>query len=158
MNWKIALAAVCAVTPLWIANAEDKKEPPKPKLASVEGFEYDGSTINSVRVTDMKRSKAWYTDVLGANVYYELAEQGWCEMTSPCANAIIGLNLVPDSKPAAVNAMSFGVKDMAKAKAWLVKKSVKLEGDVIEIPTVVKLLYFTDPDGNRLMFYQPLNG
>jgi hypothetical protein len=48
------------------------------------------------------------------------------------------------------------VKDMAKAKAWLVEQKVQLEGDVIEIPKVVKLLYFKDLDGNRLMFFESL--
>lgn len=155
MNLKFALCAALVAVPIVLMSAEDAK-PPKPKLASVEAFEYDGSTINSVAVSDMKKSKAWYTDVLGAQLYYELAEQGWSEMTTPCPNVLIGLNQVPTVKPSTVNAMSFGVKDMTKAKAWLTKKGVKLEGDVVEIPTVVKLLYFTDPDGNRLMFYQPL--
>jgi hypothetical protein len=33
---------------------------------------------------------------------------------------------------------------------------VKLDGDVVTIPNTVKLLYFADPDGNRLMFFEPL--
>lgn len=159
MDWKLALCGGLALAPICLAFAEDDKaqakEPPKPKLAAVEGFAYDGTTINSVGVRDIEKSKSWYRDVLGCSVFYELPEQGWCELTTPCAGAVVGLNEDPDAKPSPVNAMSFGVKDVALAQQWLVKKQAKLEGDVIEIPGVVKLLYFHDPDGNRLMFYQP---
>jgi hypothetical protein len=41
---------------------------------------------------------------------------------------------------------------MQAAHDWLVKHGVSLEGDVVTIPGVVKLLYFRDPDGNRIMF------
>lgn len=161
MDWKFALCAALLATPIALSRTEDpapkKDVPAKPALAAVEGFAYDGSTINSVGVRDMKVSKSWYQDVLGCKVFYELEEMGWCELTTSCADAIIGLNADPDHKPSPVNAMSFGVKDMTAAKTWLEKHKVKLEGDVIEMPGIVKLLYFHDPDGNRLLFYQPLS-
>ncbi|MDZ4771916.1 MAG: VOC family protein [Planctomycetota bacterium] len=161
MNLRFVLCAALIVTPLALSRAEDpapqKPTPTKVTLAAVEGFAYDGSTINSVGVRDIKVSKAWYQAVLGCKVFYELEAQGWCELTTPCTDAIIGLNEDPDHDPAPVNAMSFGVKDMTAAKAWLEKHEVKLEGDVIEMLSIVKLLYFRDPDGNRLMFYQALS-
>ena len=50
--------------------------------------------------------------------------------------------------------LTFGVKDIEAAKAELVAKGVRLDGDINDIPGLVRLLTFYDPDDNALMFYQ----
>ena len=151
----VACAAAAALSPQSAAPADAK---PKPRLAQVDAFDYDGSSISSVAVKDMKAAQAWYGKILGASLFYELESQGWCEMTTSVPNALIGFSAYPTAQPTKGSTMAFGVKDMAKAKAWLEKNAVKLDGDVVEIPQTVKLLYFFDPDGNRLMFYEPYAG
>ncbi len=47
-----------------------------------------------------------------------------------------------------------GVKDIAQARAGLEGKGVKFDGDAVEIPGMVKLATFFDPDGNTYMFSQ----
>jgi predicted enzyme related to lactoylglutathione lyase len=163
MNWLNLLSCTIVASAAVAALAQDPKTPPKAapdmapktKLAHVDAFAYDGSSILSVPVKDMKAAQAWYGKVLGTSVFYELAEQGWCELTTSVPNTMIGLSQNGEVKPSNGSAISLGVKDMTKAKAWLVKNGVKLEGDVVEIPKTVKLLYFSDPDGNRLLFYEP---
>jgi len=152
--------SIVAVAVLSAMPQETKIPPeaPKASLARVDAFDYDGSLISTVSVKDMKAAKTWYGKVLGAQLFYELEPQGWCEMTTSVPNALIGLNAYPTAKPTKGSTLSFGVKDMAKAKAWLEKNEVRLEGDVVTIPKTVKLLYFFDPDGNKLMFYEPYMG
>jgi catechol 2,3-dioxygenase-like lactoylglutathione lyase family enzyme len=140
-----------------VQAAEQPSVPHAPAPARVAGVEFETeASIVSVHVRDMDAAKAWYQRVLGSQVYYELAEQGWCEVTTPARGLLLGLNLNPAATPSESSALGFGVKDMVAAKDWLMKNQVTLEGDVITIPGVVHLLYFADPDGNKLWFYQPL--
>jgi predicted enzyme related to lactoylglutathione lyase len=51
---------------------------------------------------------------------------------------------------------TFGVKDIEHARSQLEGNGVRFDGDTIEIPEMVKLATFFDPDGNSLMLYQTL--
>jgi catechol 2,3-dioxygenase-like lactoylglutathione lyase family enzyme len=156
---KLLSGLLLAVTTLLGSGALLGVQDSKP--AAGEGLAYEGSTITSVKVKDLKTARAWYEKILGAKLYFELAEAGWCEMTTPVKNALIGLSQVAPGETFESNggsALSFGVTDMQKSKEWLTKNKVTLKGDVIEIPQTVKLLYFQDPDGNTLMLYEPYQG
>ena len=50
----------------------------------------------------------------------------------------------------------WGVSDTQQAKAHLDSHGVRQDGDIQEIPEMVKLLTFYDPDGNTMMFAQSL--
>lgn len=128
----------------------------KPAAKPVAPIAYSGAIMPAFHVKDLKAAKAWYLDVLGFAVVYDLPEQGWCEVSTPSKDAKLGLSESAEAKGSGDAFVSFGVKDMAAAKAALVAKNVKLDGDVVTIPGTVKLLYFADPDGNRLMFFEPL--
>jgi len=137
------------------------------------GVEFHTDTaIVAFTVRDLAVSKAWYARVLGASVVYEVPEQRWCEVTTPALGTLLGLHekdgagprtptvidlLVPANRPGAApgtaTALGMSVVDMAAARAHLVANGVQLENDVFEIPGIVKLLYFFDPDGNRMWFY-----
>lgn len=148
----LAVCLLAALAPAWVAAFQEKKSPAAPPL------EFEGSLIVALEVRDLQASRAWYEKVLGAKLFYELEGGGWCELTTPVEKALVGLKQVDPGKAPIHNGgsvLSFGVKDMAKAKAWLEGNKVKLKGEVIEIPQTVKLLYFEDHDGNTLLFYQP---
>ena len=49
-----------------------------------------------------------------------------------------------------------GVTDIDAARTELEAKGVRFEGDIVELPGLVKLATFYDPDGNRYMFAQSL--
>lgn len=117
---------------------------------------YSGEIMPAFHVKDLAKAKRWYADVLGFEVVFDLAEQGWCELATPTKDAKLGL--AADDTAAGSNQAycAFGVKDMSAAKANLVRHGVTLEGDVVELPGLVKLLYFRDPEANRLMFFQSL--
>ena len=132
--------------------AQGDKPAPKP----VAPIAYSGAIMPAFHVKDLAAAKTWYLDVLGFAVVYDLPEQGWCELATPSKDAKLGLSESAEAKGSGDAFVSFGVKDMTAAKAALVAKQVKLDGDVVTIPNTVKLLYFADPDGNRLMFFEPL--
>lgn len=119
---------------------------------------WEGSVMCAVSVRDLKASQAWYADVLGCKVYYELLEAGWCELTTPVRGAFLSLSQKPEPEANGGSTFAIGVKDMDEALERLKAKGVKLDGEVVEIPETVKLLNFFDPDGNRLLFYQPWSG
>jgi len=154
--------AACAATstPISASRTSDVQDasqpapPPAPTPARIPGVEFHSeSSIVQFHVRDLDAAKAWYQRVLGSEVYYELAEQGWCEVTTPARGVLLGLSHNPGAVASETTSLGFGVTDMAAAKAWLVRNNVTLDGDVITIPGVVSLLYFSDPEGNKIWFH-----
>lgn len=117
---------------------------------------YSGQIMPAFHVKDLAKAKHWYADVLGLEVVLDLPEQGWCELATPTKNATLGLAADDTATGSNQAYCAFGVQDMAAARASLVQHGVTLEGDVVELPGLVKLLYFRDPEANRLMFFQAL--
>ncbi len=110
--------------------------------------------VVSVNVSDYDRSLAWYRDVLGFEVDYELADYGWCELRTPFGFSI-GLGQTEDVTPGTV-VPTFGVHDIDAAIAHLRDRDVKVE-DWHEIPGMVRLSTFWDPDGTSWMLAQTLD-
>lgn len=119
-------------------------------------IDYDGGLTLSLPVSDLDKSIDWYQDTLGFNLLYRLDEMGWCEMSTGVARVNVGLSVTEERKPGGATP-TFGVKDIEAARAALENKNVKLDGDIMTIPDMVRLQTFYDPDGNSLMFYQDLS-
>lgn len=110
--------------------------------------------VVSVNVSDYDRSLAWYRDVLGFEVTYELADYGWGELKTPFGFTI-GLGQTEDVTPGTV-VPTFGVHDIDAAIAHLRGHDVTVE-DWHEIPGMVRLSTFYDPDGTPWMLAQTLD-
>jgi catechol 2,3-dioxygenase-like lactoylglutathione lyase family enzyme len=106
-------------------------------------------------VTDYDRSVAWYRDVLGFELDYELKEYGWCELRTPFGFSI-GLGQSETVSHGNITP-TFGVRDIDAAIAHLRGHEVKVE-DWHEIPGMVRLSTFYDPDGTPWMIAQTLDG
>lgn len=118
---------------------------------------YDGGLTCAINVTDLDRSIAWYRDILGMTLLYRVDEIAWCEFCTAVANVNIGLAQV-ESVPAGGGAtLTFGVSDIKAAKAVLDAAEVRQDGPIRDIPGMVRLLTFYDPDSNVLMFYEALS-
>jgi catechol 2,3-dioxygenase-like lactoylglutathione lyase family enzyme len=119
-------------------------------------IDYDGGLTCALSVSDIDRSIAWYRDVLGFDLLYKVDAMAWCELATGIERVNIGLgeNLERTGRGGAT--LTFGVKDMDAAKAAILAKGVRLDGDVRDVPDMVRLLTFFDPDDNSLMFYQNL--
>ena len=117
---------------------------------------YNGGLTIAFQVKDLSKSIDWYQNVLGFKIQYHLEEMGWCELTTSVGNVNVGLSQVEELKIGGPTP-TFGVKDIEHARSRLESEGVKFDGETIEIPQMVKLATFFDPDGNSLMFFQTLS-
>ena len=119
-------------------------------------MDYDGTITLSTSVTDMARSLKWFEEVLGFQEIFQAPEAGWAEVTSPAEGVTIGLGLAEAGDIKQGTTPVLGVVDIEAAKAELEGKGVEFDGDIEEIPGMVKLATFFDPDGNTFMLAQSL--
>jgi catechol 2,3-dioxygenase-like lactoylglutathione lyase family enzyme len=115
---------------------------------------YDGGLTCSMGVTDLDRSIAWYQDVLGFELLYKRDEIAWGELSTGVDRVNVGLSERQEAGGPGGATLTFGVTDLEAAKAALDGHGVRQDGDILEIPGLVRLLTFFDPDDNALMFYQ----
>lgn len=117
-------------------------------------IDYDGGLTCSLRVTELDRAIAWYRDVLGFTLLYRADDIGWCELSTGVARVNVGLSESEEAGGAGGSTLTFGVRDLDEARAALIGAGVRLDGEIREIPDLVRLQTFYDPDDNALMFYQ----
>ena len=117
-------------------------------------IDYDGGLTCALGVTNLDRSIAWYRDVLGFELLYKSDDIAWCELKTGVARVNVGLSERREAGGAGGATLTFGVVDLEAAKAELDGKDVRQDGDIMDIPGLVRLLTFFDPDDNALMFYE----
>jgi CreA protein len=113
-------------------------------------FEYDRQLVISVNVSDFERAYAWYQEVLGFEPSYKLEQYGWGEVKTPWEGVYVGLGQTEELTQGGT-VPTFGVKDIAAARAHLESHDVRFDGDTYEVGGMVKLCTFYDPDGNAWM-------
>lgn len=118
---------------------------------------FNGGLTISFECRDLKKSAAWYQDVLGFKMLYEVKEIGWCELASPVARVNVGLSQVESPKVGAGPVPTWGVTDIDAARAALESKKVRFDGPTQTIPGMVRLATFFDLDGHALMLYQEVS-
>lgn len=119
---------------------------------------YNGGLTVSYQVSDIKRSIDWYSNVLGFTLLYHIEDMAWCELTTELKGVNIGLSQVEKPNIGLCGKLTWGVKNIDAARALLEQKRVRFDGPTQEIPGMVKLATFFDPDGNPMMFFQDLQG
>jgi len=117
---------------------------------------YDGGLTCSMGVTSLDASIGWYRDVLGFTLLYRLEDIAWCELSTPVARVNLGLGEREEAGGGGGATLTFGVTDIEAAKAALDAHAVRQDGPIRDIPNMVRLLTFFDPDDNALMFYQEI--
>lgn len=127
---------------------------PKPQTA---GIAYDGGLTCAIGVSRLDAAIPWYTEVLGMTLLYRRDDIAWAELTTGVDKVNVGLSQNETVGGTGGATLTFGVTDIEAAKAALDAAGVRQDGDIMEVPEMVKLLTFYDPDGNALMFYQDLS-
>jgi predicted enzyme related to lactoylglutathione lyase len=121
-------------------------------------MDYDGGLTCSIAVSDLDRSIEWYSSVMGFTLLYRRDDLGWCELSTGVDKVNVGLSEVEQAGGKGGATLTFGVTDLEAAKAALDAAGVRQDGPIREIPGLVRLLTFYDPDDNALMLYQDLQG
>ena len=117
---------------------------------------YDGGLTCSISVTSLDRAIPWYRDVLGMTLLYRIDDIAWCELSTGVEKVNVGLGESEQVPQGGGATLTFGVTDIEAAQRALDAASVRQDGPIRDIPDMVRLLTFYDPDGNALMFYQDL--
>lgn len=126
--------------------------------ARTSAIAFDGGLTCSIGVTSLDRAIPWYQELLGMELLYRMDDIAWCELQSPVARVNIGLSQVKSVAQGGGATLTFGVEDLDAAKAGLDARQIRQDGPILDIPGMVRLLTFYDPDGNALMFYQDISG
>lgn len=107
-------------------------------------------------VSDYERSKKWYQDVLGLKFVSEVMEYGWCELETPTRDVVVGISQVEEVKVSGGLVPVFATSDIEHTRAKLEAHGVKFDGPTRELPGMVKLATFFDPDGHPFMLSESL--
>ena len=105
-------------------------------------------------VDDMEKAKKFYGEVLGLKKTFEM--EGWAEFSHAEGAASIGVNQLRPGDERRGATVVLKVDDIEASRRQLKKHGVDFEGEVQEIPGVVRIATFSDPFGNRLQLVQTL--
>ncbi len=112
-----------------------------------------------VTVSDFERSKKFFVETLGLTVLCSEDEQGWLELVGEDGGAMLGVGkAAPDGadRPGQNGVITFTVDNIVKTKNHLEAHGVDFIGEIIEVPGHVKLVFFTDPDGNKYQLVEDM--
>ena len=118
----------------------------------------NGGLTCTLAVTDLGKSIDWYSDILGFTLLYRVDDIGWAELSTPVAKVNLGLSQVEQVQQGGGVTPTFGTDDIEASKAELDNRGIRQDGPIQDIPNLVRLLTFFDPDDNALMFYQETRG
>ncbi len=119
--------------------------------------DYNGTITLASSVTSLDESLAWFKEVLGFEEIFRAPEAGWAEVTTPAEGISIGLGQREAVDGSGGTTPVFGVDDIDLARSELEGKGVRFDGETVEIPGMVRLATFFDPDGNSYMLSQSLS-
>lgn len=119
-------------------------------------IEWAGGSTVALEVGDYDRALAWYRDVLGFDLVFELKEWGWAQLQSPVDGLLIGIGQAEEVKAGGGATLTFTVKDIDAARSFLEVEGVRFDGETRQVEDMVRLATFYDPDGNALMLAQQL--
>ncbi|MGH9719033.1 MAG: VOC family protein [Bryobacteraceae bacterium] len=103
-------------------------------------------------VKDFEAAKKFYGETLGLKKIFEMP--GWAEFGHQEGAATIGISTMPGSSGGATVVLA--VDDLNSTMRRLTSKGVRFEGEVQEIPEVVRIATFKDPAGNVVQLAQSL--
>lgn len=118
----------------------------EPPAAHVE---WGDQVLIQIAVSDLEQSIAFYRDTLGLPFESRIDALRWARFTLP-TGTVLGMGEAEDASGSGSSSVNLSVRDFDAAHALLLSRGVEFVGEVVEIPGVVRLAEFRDPDGNRL--------
>ncbi len=107
--------------------------------------------LSFVWASDMRKSSAFYRDVLGLNVVFE--SEGWMEFSIPgTSNAFIAINRWAGEGKHPVNEyITLSIDNLDEFRKALEAKGTVLKGGIRDFPEQgLRMFKFFDPSGNVL--------
>lgn len=134
------------------ASAGDSKPDPSAAPSSTNEISalWQPQLLVQLRVSDLDRAIAFYRDTLGFELYHRNDELHWAKLHAPVQNVSIGVGVAPEAPGSGGMSLNFAVGNIDRAREILESKGVVFDGPTINIPNVVRLADFKDPDGNRI--------
>lgn len=108
------------------------------------------------QVKDRLATVEWYKKHFGFELVYDVADFGWCEMKSAVEGVFVGFSETENPQVEGGGTLTWGTTDIEADHEYLKGQGIKFDGEIQELPGLVKLLKFYDPDGNHLMLAQSL--
>lgn len=110
-----------------------------------------------LRVADLDRAVAFYSETLGFELERIDRPLKWARIKSGISGVVIGLGEGEGVEGSGTVSLNFGVGNIDRARAILESRGVVFLGPTQNIPGVVRLADFKDPDGNliRLAGHSP---
>lgn len=115
-----------------------------------------GSTMSWISVKDMEKAKDLFVNTLGFEINDENPEFGWLEVKGSEGSIIgIGKENDDDAMTAGQNAIiCINCEDLDAMMAQMKERGIAFHGEIIEIPNEVKMILFSDADGNKFHLVQ----
>jgi len=119
--------------------------------ASIEADDsYQPSVLVQFAVSDLDRSVEFYRDVVGLEFELRIEELRWVRFKTAIPGLTLGIGEAPVVEGSGTTSLNLGVSDLDGLRARLEAKGVEFLGPTKEIPGVVRLADFLDPDGNKI--------
>lgn len=118
-------------------------------------------SLSWVGVKDLNKSKEFFMDKLGLNVFEEQSEYGWIELRGKRGGTVLGVGQSTQQSgiPAGVNAVvTFITDDYDGTKKELHLKGIEFFDEVSGFPGVPRMICFKDPDGNTFQLVEETEG
>lgn len=110
--------------------------------------------------SNITKTKDFFANKLGLTISSESTGYGWIELKAQNGNFLLGAGECKDFgpiKPGQNAVLTMDVDDIIAAQTELMSKGVAIEGDIIEVPGHVKMLFFKDTDNNYFQLVQDLS-
>ncbi len=114
-----------------------------------EHIRWQPTLLVQLQVADLDRAIDFYTNTMGLKLELRNEALQWARIDPGIPGVTIGLGVGehPGSGSASIN---LGVGRIEEARAILESRGVVFDGPTLNIPGVVQLADFKDPDGNRI--------
>lgn len=115
------------------------------------------SDLSWIVVSDIKKARKFFTEVLGLKESSFNDDFGWLELQGAEGGAYIGVAQEGAEKEMQLGkgaVITLTVDNIEKTRKEFQKKKVKLIGDLVDVPGYAKMQLFSDLDGNMFQLIE----
>ncbi len=144
----LLIAAVCSA-----AGLLARDDTPRP-TRQPEPIKYGDELLVQIAVRDLDAACTFYTEVMGLTLESRNESLKWAKFLLP-TGARLGVGEAERVEGSGTVSINISVRDIEAARATLERRGVVFKGPTLDIPGVVRLADFADPDGNNIRLAGP---